>query len=78
MGFPLLSLIVFLPAAGAVVLMFLRSDDAVRWTALGITASIALVILATDRILTDAEKSQLNEFLRPYLDRILARRRAAT
>jgi NADH-quinone oxidoreductase subunit M len=37
MGFPLLSLIVFTPAAGAVVLMLLRSDDAIRWTALGVT-----------------------------------------
>lgn len=38
MAFPLLSLIVFLPAAGAAVLMFLRNDDAVRWTALSVTA----------------------------------------
>lgn len=37
MAFPLLSLIVFLPAAGAAALMFLRSDDAVRWTALSVT-----------------------------------------
>jgi|SRR5579859_662828 len=38
MSFPLLSLIVFTPAVGAAVLMLLRSDDAVRWTALGVTA----------------------------------------
>ena len=31
---PILSLIVFLPAAGAGVLLFLRDDRAVRWTAL--------------------------------------------
>lgn len=37
MAFPLLSLIVFLPAAGAAALMFLRNDDAARWTALGVT-----------------------------------------
>jgi NADH-quinone oxidoreductase subunit M len=37
MAFPLLSLIVFVPAAGAVVLMVLPNDDAVRWTALGVT-----------------------------------------
>ncbi len=37
MTFPLLSLIVLLPAAGAVVLLLLRSDDAVRWTALAFT-----------------------------------------
>jgi NADH-quinone oxidoreductase subunit M len=49
MGFPLLSLIVFMPAAGAVVLMFVRNDDAVRWTALGIAVvdfalSIAMLV----------------------------------
>ena len=32
---PILSLIVFLPAAGAGVLLFMRDDMAVRWTALG-------------------------------------------
>ena len=32
---PILSLIVFLPAAGAGVLLFMRDDRAVRWTALG-------------------------------------------
>ncbi len=37
MGLPLLSLIVLVPAAGAVVLMVLRSDGAVRWTALAVT-----------------------------------------
>ncbi|WP_431323751.1 NADH-quinone oxidoreductase subunit M [Rhizobium sp. YTU87027] len=45
MGLPLLSLIVFAPAAGAAVLMFLRSDDAIRWTALGTTVlDLALCI----------------------------------
>jgi NADH-quinone oxidoreductase subunit M len=34
MDFPLLSFIVFLPAAGALVILFLRDDNAVRWTAL--------------------------------------------
>ena len=42
MGFPLLSLIVFLPAAGALVLLFLRDDNAVRWTAL----TVALIDFA--------------------------------
>lgn len=37
MAFPLLSLILFLPAAGAAVLMFLRNDDAVRRVALSVT-----------------------------------------
>ncbi len=37
MAIPLLSLIVLLPAAGAVALMVLRKDDAVRFAALGIT-----------------------------------------
>ncbi|AGS23539.1 NADH-quinone oxidoreductase subunit M [Rhizobium etli] len=45
MGLPLLSLIVFTPAAGAAVLMFLRSDAAVRWVALGVTVlDLALCI----------------------------------
>ncbi|WFU50881.1 NADH-quinone oxidoreductase subunit M [Sinorhizobium terangae] len=49
MGFPLLSLIIFTPAAGAAVLMFLRSDDAVRWTALVVTLldlALSIVLLA--------------------------------
>jgi len=49
MSVPLLSLIVLLPAAGAVILMFLRSEDAVRWTALGITGldlALSIVMLA--------------------------------
>ncbi|RUM95867.1 NADH-quinone oxidoreductase subunit M [Pseudaminobacter arsenicus] len=46
MAFPLLSLIVFIPAAGAVVLMFLRNDGAVRWTALGVTVLDFLLAIA--------------------------------
>ena len=34
-NFPILSLIVFLPVAGAGVLLFLRDDAVLRWTALG-------------------------------------------
>ncbi|PTM96246.1 NADH-quinone oxidoreductase subunit M [Mycoplana dimorpha] len=37
MGLPLLSLIVFTPAVGAALLLLLRGDGAVRWTALGVT-----------------------------------------
>ncbi|RWD92846.1 NADH-quinone oxidoreductase subunit M [Mesorhizobium sp.] len=37
MAVPLLSLIVFTPAVGATALMFIRNDDVVRWTALGVT-----------------------------------------
>ncbi|MDL2402636.1 NADH-quinone oxidoreductase subunit M [Rhizobium mayense] len=37
MAFPLLTFIVFTPAVGAAVLMFLRGEDAVRWAALGVT-----------------------------------------
>ncbi|RDJ03561.1 NADH-quinone oxidoreductase subunit M [Rhizobium grahamii] len=45
MGLPLLSLIVFTPAVGAAVLIFLRSDDAIRRTALAITVlDLALCI----------------------------------
>jgi len=49
MAFPLLSLIVLVPAAGAAVLMFLRSDDLVRWAALTVTLldlALAIVMLA--------------------------------
>jgi len=49
MGLPLLSLIIFTPAIGAAVLMFLRQDDAVRWTALGFTIldfALSLAMLA--------------------------------
>ncbi|OWO95131.1 NADH-quinone oxidoreductase subunit M [Rhizobium esperanzae] len=45
MSFPLLSLIIFTPVVGAAVLMFLRGDDAVRWTALSFTVlDLALCI----------------------------------
>jgi NADH-quinone oxidoreductase subunit M len=46
MVFPLLSLIVFLPAAGAALLLFLRDDGAVRWTALGVTVLDFVLCLA--------------------------------
>ncbi|MCK3779306.1 NADH-quinone oxidoreductase subunit M [Ensifer sesbaniae] len=49
MAFPLLSLIVLVPAAGAAVVMFLRSDDLVRWAALTVTLldlALAIVMLA--------------------------------
>ncbi|MEY9780571.1 NADH-quinone oxidoreductase subunit M [Sinorhizobium fredii] len=49
MTIPLLSLIVFLPVAGAAVLTCLRNDDAVRWTALGFTVvdfALAVAMLA--------------------------------
>ncbi|MBZ7927468.1 NADH-quinone oxidoreductase subunit M (plasmid) [Ensifer adhaerens] len=48
MTFPLLSLIILLPAAGAMALLLLRNDDAVRWTALAFTVLdcvLALVML---------------------------------
>ena len=35
-GLPILSLIIFLPAVGAGVLLFMRDEAAVRWTALGV------------------------------------------
>ncbi|MGK9262234.1 NADH-quinone oxidoreductase subunit M [Sinorhizobium meliloti] len=49
MSIPLLSLIVFLPVAGAAVVVFMRSDDAVRWTALGfgiVDLALCIVMLA--------------------------------
>src|SRR6478735_8733251 len=50
MGLPLLSLIVFTPAIGAGVLMLLRSEDAIRWTALGIAVLdlvLCIIMLAS-------------------------------
>jgi NADH-quinone oxidoreductase subunit M len=45
MDLPLLSLIVFLPAAGALAILFLRDDAAVKWTALTVTlADFALTV----------------------------------
>ncbi|MDO3431069.1 NADH-quinone oxidoreductase subunit M [Rhizobium sp. CBN3] len=45
MGFPLLSFIIFTPVAGAAVLIFLRGDDAARWTALSFSVlDLALCI----------------------------------
>ncbi|MDQ0562395.1 NADH-quinone oxidoreductase subunit M [Rhizobium mesoamericanum] len=46
MTFPLLSLIVFVPAAGAVVLTPLRKDEVVRWVALGFTLLDVLLAVA--------------------------------
>jgi len=62
MGFPLLSLIIFTPAAGAAVLMFLRSDDAVRWTALGVTVlDLALCIAMLASFDTTIHEMQFTE-----------------
>ncbi len=62
MGLPLLSLIVFTPAAGAAVLLLLRSDDAVRWTALGIAVlDLALCIVMLASFDTTTHAMQLTE-----------------
>ncbi|MES0827088.1 NADH-quinone oxidoreductase subunit M [Ruegeria sp. SCP11] len=48
MGFPLLSLIIFLPAAGAVAILFLRDPKTIKWTALVVTLidfSLCLLLL---------------------------------
>ncbi|MCG7522326.1 NADH-quinone oxidoreductase subunit M [Ruegeria sp. Ofav3-42] len=37
MGFPLLSLIIFLPVAGAVVVLFMRDAQTIKWTAFAVT-----------------------------------------
>ena len=67
MAFPLLSLIVFLPAAGAAVLMFLRNDDAVRWTALGVTVlDFALCIAMLAGFDTTTHEMQFTE-TRPWV-----------
>ena len=67
MAFPLLSLIVFMPAAGAAVLMFLRNDDAVRWTALGVTVlDFALCIVMLAGFDTTTHEMQFTE-TRPWV-----------
>ena len=67
MTLPLLSLIVFLPAAGAAVLMFLRNDDAVRWTALGFTLlDFALAVAMLVGFDTTTHEMQFTE-TRPWV-----------
>ncbi|OAP38292.1 NADH:ubiquinone oxidoreductase subunit M [Sinorhizobium glycinis] len=70
MTFPLLSLIVFLPAVGAAVLMCLRNDDAVRWTALGFTVvDLALTIAMLAAFDTTTHEMQFTE-RRPWVPAI--------
>ena len=45
-GFPLLSTLIFLPLAGAFVLLPLKSDEVVRYIALAVTALAAVLSLA--------------------------------
>ena len=67
MAFPLLSLIVFMPAAGAAVLMFLRNDDALRWTALSVTVlDFALCIAMLAGFDTTTHEMQFTEW-RPWI-----------
>ncbi|MEW6645044.1 MAG: NADH-quinone oxidoreductase subunit M [Pseudomonadota bacterium] len=67
MAFPLLSLIVFVPVVGAAVLMFLRSDDAVRWTALSVTVlDFALCIAMLVGFDTTTHQMQFTE-ARPWV-----------
>jgi NADH-quinone oxidoreductase subunit M len=62
MTFPLLSLIVFLPVAGSAVLVFLRSDDAVRWTALSVTVlDLALCVAMLAGLDTTTHEMQFTE-----------------
>jgi NADH-quinone oxidoreductase subunit M len=67
MGFPLLSLIIFTPVAGAAVLMFLRADDAARWTALSFTVlDLALCIAMLVGFDTTTHAMQFTE-TRPWV-----------
>src|SRR4051794_24530151 len=67
MAFPFLSLIVFMPAAGAAVLMFLRNDDAVRWTALAVAVlDFALCIAMLAGFDTTTHEMQFTE-TRPWV-----------
>ena len=42
-GFPLLSLLIFLPLAGGLVLLFVRGEQFARLWALGVTTLTALI-----------------------------------
>ncbi len=44
-GFPILSTLIFLPLAGALVLLPLRSDEATRYVSLGVTSLVGLLSL---------------------------------
>lgn len=44
-GFPILSALIFLPLAGALVLMFLPGDNTARWGALFVTVATAIISL---------------------------------
>lgn len=62
MTFPLLSLIVFVPAAGAAVVMLLRSDETVRWAAFGFTLlDVALAIAMLSGFNTGSPEMQFVE-----------------
>jgi NADH-quinone oxidoreductase subunit M len=62
MDLPLLSLIVFLPAAGALVIPFLRDDASVRWTALAVAlADFALTVLLLAGFDTTTHAMQFRE-----------------
>jgi len=62
MAFPLLSLIVFVPVAGAAVVMLLRSDETVRWAALGFTLlDVALAIAMLSGFNTASSEMQFVE-----------------
>ncbi len=45
LGFPLLSLVIFLPLCGAVVTLFLRKDTAIKWWALIVTLANFIISL---------------------------------
>ena len=45
LGFPLLSLVIFLPLFGAVVTLFLRKDTAIKWWALFVTVANFIISL---------------------------------
>lgn len=62
MAFPLLSLTVFVPVAGAAVVMLLRSDETVRWAALGFTLlDVALAIAMLSGFNTASSEMQFVE-----------------
>ncbi len=45
-GFPILSALIFLPLAGALVMLFIKNDSFCRFWALGVTSIVALLSIS--------------------------------
>src|SRR5581483_296466 len=63
-GFPILSLILFLPLAGAILLALLREEDLIRNAALGVTLlELVLTVVVLLRFVPESAAMQFSERL---------------